>query len=213
MKKTKLSNTVVIALLVIGLFVAIWYGAYMCSSHSVSADSNYRYALLETANESIAAVDQNIKEAKSNLDELLSMQNFQEPVKSLIEVKYLASAETLFVSAERIAISGMLNPLSQIPLKDRYPLDLSKEIFSARNTLSGEQGSAMDAITNDIYSGKFSRSDLEYLKKLDALLGKLAHTLKSSTIYSDTNGALYKLKTVNSALIELSKEKPKEKNK
>ncbi len=213
MKKTNLSNTVVIALLAIGLFVAIWYGAYVHSSCSVRADSNYRYALLETANESIAAVDQNIKEAKSNLDELLSMQNFQEPVKSLLEVKYLVSAEMLFVSAERITTSGMLTPLSQIPLKDRYPLDLSKEIFSVCNTLSGEQGSAIEAITNDTYSGKFSHSDLEYLKKLDTLLEKLSYTLESSTIYRNTNGTLYELKTINSALIELSKEKPQEKNK
>jgi len=209
MNKTNALGIFVVLLLVVGLSFVIWQSVYVNDRHFANVEFSSKSALFETANESIATVNQNIKEAKSNLDELLSMKNFQDPVKSLMEVKYLTSAEMLFVSAERITISGMSTTLSQIPLKDRYPLDLSNEIFSVCNTLSGEQGSAIDVITNDIYAGKFDSSDIEYLKKLDALLGKLTTVLEDATVYKDTQGAFSNLKAINKALIELAEEKAK----
>ena len=210
MKKTGLVIIFVVILLAIGLLFVTLQSVYVPNMHSTGAEFSCSNALLETANEGISEVNENIKEAKSNLDELLSMQNFQEPVKSLLEVKYLSSAHILFVSAERIAHSGMLTPLSQIPLKDKYPLDLSKEIFSVCNTLSGEQGSAINAIINDIYSGKFGRSDVEYLKKLDVLLGRLIDVLANTTVYKNTQKTSSDLKTINQALIKLAGEKVQE---
>ncbi len=193
----------IVLVVIVAVVFTVWnIGKYYDRLQSAKC-SDLNNILLETADESIAAVNQNIKEAKSNLDNLLSMQNFQEPVSSLIKVKYLASTQTLFLSAEQVTYSGMLTPLSQVPLKEKYPADLSKEIFSVCNMLSGDQGSAIDSIINNIYSGKFSRSDFEYLKKLDVLLDRLSRVLNESTVYKESQETFSQLKMIKETLSSL----------